>query len=42
LGVEILQALKTELQTDPAPRGYAGKTPALQADLLNEPISQSP
>ena len=38
----ILTAIKNEINNDPASRGYAGKTPGAQANLMNDPLSQSP
>lgn len=37
-----LTIIHDEVQNDPASRGYAGKTPAAQAILINDPLSQSP
>lgn len=38
----VVLAIKNELLTDPATVGYAGKTPAQQAGLMNLPRPQSP
>lgn len=37
-----LLAIKNELLTDPAARGYSGKSDAECAKLISEPLSQSP
>lgn len=38
--MDVMTAIRTEVQSDPMGRGYAGKTAAEIADLLNTPFSE--